>query len=133
MDNNALNKVDQIQDLLNDEQTMLKVKNLMDSLTSGSESTNDTTSNNSSDLNFSQDFLNGKAGDIQNFLKIKNVLDVVSNDNDKNITLINALKPFLSTTRKSKAAKCINFIQISKLTKLLKSKNGLGDLFNGRS
>jgi len=133
MDDNVLNKVDQIQDLLKDEQTMTKVKNLMDSLMSSSETTDDTTSNDSNDLNLPNEFLKGKAGDIQNLLQIKNILDVVGNDNDKNITLINALKPFLSTTRKSKAAKCVSFLKVSKLTKLLKNKNGLGDLFNGRS
>lgn len=135
MDKDAVDKVEQIQNLLNNEETAGKVKDIINALTANMGDSKSTSNDNpGTDIlkNLPEDFLSGNKSNIESMMKIKGILDVLNDSNDSGVNLINALKPFLSNTRKTKAAKCINLLQVSKLTKMMKNKNGLEDLFNGR-
>ena len=55
--------------------------------------------------------------------KVKKVMDRLNSQNDPRISLLAALKPFMSTNRQKKIANCINLLKMSSLVKLVNDQD----------
>ena len=62
--------------------------------------------------------------DIKTILKMKSMLDKLSNQDDPRSNLLYSLKPYLRKTRQEKIDEYINLFKITKITEILKNEKG---------
>ena len=123
--------VDLVRQLLADDSTKEKLSGVMENLISSSENSDDSFENNSEEISINS-FLSGKkndsdtAGPDLSFLLSSGLLkNSFSNKNDKRVTLLRALKPYLSEKRSSRVESAITMMQIISMS----SSMGLDKLF----
>ncbi|MCX7921136.1 MAG: hypothetical protein N3B21_03805 [Clostridia bacterium] len=56
---------------------------------------------------------------IEMVRKISKIMDRVNNSNDPRMSLLNAIRPFLNTSRQKKIGNCIKLLQVSSLVKFM--------------
>ncbi len=122
--------IEQVKAMLSSEDGENQIQNILGMLTSGQsespESDKKSAANPSSaDISGIGDMLSGM-GDIENIMKLKNVLGAAGSlKSDNNTAFLQALKPFLSENRQSKLDSAAKILNMTKMLKLLKD-SGLG-------
>ena len=99
-------KINQLTSILGQEKLPDNIKNLLTSLSN----TKNTTSSD----------INEKDESYQTLKRVKNIMERLDASNrDERVILLNAVKPFLNTSRQKKLSSCIKILQMVSLSSLL--------------
>lgn len=100
-------KINQLTSILGQEKLPDNVKNLL------------TTLSNAKNTNTSSD-INEKDESYQTLKRVKNIMERLEASNrDERVILLNAVKPFLNSSRQKKLSSCIKVLQMVSLSSLL--------------
>ncbi len=116
-----LNISEALDNLLSDPEAGNKISEIMKSLNlSGDSSPADS----GESTNFSDSFL-----DINKIMRLKTLYDESLSDKDPKVTLLSALKPYLSETRNKNLDSMLKFFKVYKMLTGLKDSDLLKELF----
>ncbi|MDP4132934.1 MAG: hypothetical protein Q8882_02865 [Bacillota bacterium] len=114
---------DTIGSILSDPEANSKIQEIMKSLTGeGSHE------NNAPQPNLGSVFSGEGMPDLNKIMKLKSAYDKATKANDPRITLLSALRPYLSETRNKNLDMAIKFLNLSKLSSLVKETDLLKEL-----
>lgn len=113
------NLAEAIQGILNDPETSNKIQELVNSI-SGTQD-NAIASNNMAPVQ--------NMPDISKLLKLKGMFDSAMKEEDPRVTLLSALRPYLSESRCQNLDKCMKFLRFYKIAVQLKDAEIIKELF----
>jgi len=128
------NKIKQIANMLGQDEVPDNLKSLVsflaDSLKKDESSSkvNDTVEkDNSTGLSKKADESRNEADEsLEMIRKAKKVMEALNTTNDPRINLLNALKPFLNSTRQKRVNDCVKMLNMTRLVRLMEDKDILG-------
>lgn len=122
MDEDINNIFQKLNSILSDKNNSDSLKNILDNLSSSSNSSTQT-NNDTSEQKSNSDFDNSTEipeFDINTIIKIKSVIDAMNNTkNDKRTNLLLSLKPYLKDSKKEKIDQYIKFLKIANVIEML--------------
>lgn len=122
-----MNFADAINSILSDPETGGKIKDIVQSLSGGSDGSSlgaQSTQNTPNTQNFQS-----AMPDISKIMKFKSMYDSAMHDQDPRVMLLTALRPYLSAQRAKNLDACIKFLRFYKIAGMLKDSDILKELF----
>ena len=116
------NVVSKLSDILSSSDAPDNIKEMVHNLTQNSNSSTNTSTNNSanSSENSDRNDENNNSGiDLEMIIKMKKIMEAMSNNNDPRRDLLLSLKPYLKDSKKEKIDKYIKFLNISKAFEII--------------
>ncbi len=113
--------IEQLKDMLSSSEGESQIQNILGMIVGGQESSESIEEKMvDEDLDKGANIFSG-LGDMQNILKIKNILGAVEGrKNDSSAAFLHALKPFLSENRQAKIENAEKILSMTKVFKILK-------------
>ncbi|MBE5822320.1 MAG: hypothetical protein E7311_07045 [Clostridiales bacterium] len=110
------NMINKLSDMLNSSDAPNDIKEMINTFTQNSDSSNNTATISSEDTNNTNNNINI---DIDMILKAKKIMEAMSNTNDPRKDLLLSLKPYVKNSKKEKIDKYIKFLNISKAFEII--------------
>ena len=130
-DNEMYEMFKKAQTMINNNQIPDELKTMINNMNSNSNTNNtnninintNSNSNTGNNNNNSNNNNNNLNMDIETFMKLKNIMSKMNNNDDDMSKLLFALKPYLRNEKKEKVDEYINLIKMGKMTQLFEVLN----------
>ena len=129
-DNEMYEMFKKAQSMIDNNQIPDEIKSMINNMNVNNSNTSQTSSNiNNSNVNNNTNNNNSNI-DMETFIKLKNIMSKMNNNDDDMSKLLFALKPYLRNEKKEKVDEYINLIKMGKMTQLFDILNNNNNIKN---
>lgn len=129
-DNEMYEMFKKAQSMIDNNQIPDELKSMINNMNNNKSNTSHTSSNiNNSNVNNNTNNNNPNI-DMETFMKLKNIMSKMNNNDDDMSKLLFALKPYLRNEKKEKVDEYINLIKMGKMTQLFDILNNNNNIKN---